>query len=164
MIQLFCDGGLVGAQPFTLAGTWAYVVVVDGQAFRERSGIIRVAGTTNNQTEMYALLMGLKALPSDFAGEILSDSMVTLGRVFLSWKWNNIPDEFHTIFREQTTRLKNWGTDRITYTLLDGHPSKAQLAAGIGKRGHMVSAFNVWCDAECNRRSAEYKADILIPF
>jgi len=163
-IALYADGGLVGAQPKTLAGTWAYVIVINGVAWRERSGIIRVPGTTNNQTEMYAVLMGLKSLPDDFEGTVYSDSMVTLGRLFCGWKWSNIPGEFHALFQTQAARLKFWGTEGIKWVLLDGHPSKAQLAAGIGKRGHPVSAWNVWCDSECNKRSAEYKAGLAMPF
>ena len=41
-IALYADGGLVGAQPKTLAGTWAYVIVINGVAWRPRPALARV--------------------------------------------------------------------------------------------------------------------------
>ena len=46
---------------------------------------------------------------------------------------------------------RNW--EQIRYVLLSGHPTKAQLALGIGKGGRPVSEHNVWCDHECGRRA-----------
>jgi hypothetical protein len=37
----------------------------------------------------------------------------------------------------------------LSYVLLDGHPTRAQLSAGVGKRGSPVSEHNVWCDEAC---------------
>jgi hypothetical protein len=92
-------------------------------------------------------------------GTIYSDSQVTLGRAFLGWKWHNIPLWLYDRFGFVRKALVNW--DKIEWVLLDGHPTKAQLAAGIGKRGHPVDKNNVWCDEMCQSLSAQFQA---VPF
>jgi hypothetical protein len=46
---------------------------------------------------------------------------------------------------------------RLEPILLDGHPTQAQLKAGVGKRGNPVSRFNAWCDLECQRMAARFR-------
>lgn len=152
MNELYADGGVISRNPSKIGGTWACRLLSNGQVVHEGSGVITPAeaGTpaiTNNLTEMLALLEGLKQLPADWTGTIYSDSQVTLGRVFEGWKWSNIPPWMHRLFQAQRARLVNWSA--ISYALLDGHPTSAQLAAGVGKRGHPVSEHNVWCDKAC---------------
>lgn len=113
---------------------------------------------TNNQTEMLALIVGLEQLPAGFRGTIYSDSQVTLGRVFMGWKWKNIPGWMHRRYQKQRARLLDW--DEIKYVLLDGHPTKAQLQAGRGKRGHPVSEHNVWCDEACRKAGEAFMQQV----
>jgi ribonuclease HI len=158
LVALYADGGVIGSNPSTIGGTYAYrLLFEDGQAIGKGSVIApqEVGGpVTNNQTEMLAMLEGLKRLPDHFAGCIFSDSQVTLGRVFMGWKWKNIPTWMHKVYQEQRARLIFF--DQIQYVLLDGHPTRQQLQLGIGKRGHPVSEHNVWCDHECNRVGREF--------
>lgn len=166
MNQLFCDGGVIGANPSGIGRTWAFkrIHVSDfdaGQApvVYSESGVItpRKAGMpsiTNNLTEMLALLKGLASLDKDWNGTIYSDSQITLGRAFMGWKWKNIPMWMHAEFQRERARLWRW--DEIKYVLLDGHPTIAQLAAGIGKRGGPVSEHNVWCDQACTAAGQDY--------
>lgn len=160
--ELYCDGGVIGSNPSAIGGTYAGLLVYEDGHVYGFSGAISAqdmgSDVTNNQTEMLALLRGLQKLPDDWCGTIYSDSQVTLGRAFLEWKWKNIPEWMHRLWRQQRGRLKNW--DQIQYALLDGHPTKAQLTAGIGKRGHPVSVHNVWCDHACTEAGARFLEEI----
>jgi ribonuclease HI len=163
--ELYVDGGVIARNPSPIGGTWAVRLIENGQVCQERSGIIipQDAGLpeiTNNLTEMLALLRGLECLPDSWIGVIFSDSQVTLGRVFDGWKWQNIPLWMHHQFQAQRRRLVYW--DRIGHVLLDGHPTKAQLAAGIGKRGHLVSEHNIWCDWACGQQAKQYLASLQV--
>lgn len=163
--ELYVDGGVIGANPSMIGGTWACRLIHNTGRTRDFSGVIQPhqmvhfkEPVSNNQTEMLALLEGLRRLPDDFNGTIYSDSQVTLGRAFMGWKWKNIPSWMHAVYQLHRHRLKKW--DEIEYVLLDGHPTKAQLAAGVGKRGHPVSLHNVWCDQACKEAGETFLASI----
>ena len=157
---LYTDGGVLDASSSTDCGAYAYCLVNE---FNKR--IVEVAkfvtpadlaapAVTNNLTELLALVRGIAALPNDWTGTIASDSWVSLQRIFLGAKLNNVPDWLVTDVLTTRVRLKRM---RATYTLLDGHPTRAQLAVGKGKRGAPVSEHNVWCDAACNRVMQEWR-------
>lgn len=159
-IALYTDGGVIGPNPSVLGGTWAWCMT-DANSERIRHAYGRVTprecdvpAVTNNLTELLALILGLEALPNGWTGTVYSDSWVSLQRVFLAAKLNNVPE---------------WLTDRLqalqrsgklagmSYVLLDGHPTKAQLAAGKGKRGAPVSIHNVWADEMCQKLAREVR-------
>src|SRR6266540_3780282 len=160
--ELYVDGGVIASNPSVIGGTHAIKLIHDdGYTWGSSAAVsARVMGSmvTNNQTELLALLRGLQYLPDDWCGTVYSDSQVTLGRAFMGWKWTHIPEWMHELYREQRRRLVNW--DQIKYVLLDGHPTKAQLQAGIGKRGHPVSIHNVWCDKACTEAGERFLAKI----
>lgn len=150
---VYADGGVIQINPSPIGGTWAWCHVnVTGERIATGSAVITPRQScpliTNNLTEMIALVRGLAALPEGWAGVVYSDSQITLGRMFEGWKMNAIPPMLIKQGIEAKARL-NWR--QCTYVLLDGHPTKAQLAAGKGKRGQPVSEYNVWCDQECGR-------------
>jgi ribonuclease HI len=153
MNALYCDGGVIQINPSPIGGTYAYRILQDDQVIRENAGLIAASPDlpliTNNLTEMLALVNGLADLPADWIGTIYSDSQITLGRAFLGWKWTNVPYWLRKGYAEQRFRLLNWSL--IQHQLLSGHPTKAQLAAGIGKHGFPVSEHNVWCDKACGK-------------
>lgn len=156
---LFADGGVIGANPSGIGGTWAWRMVSNEQVFQQAAGVITprqadMPAITNNLTEMLALVRGLQALPVSWAGTVYSDSQITLGRVFQCWKWKNIPMWLHHEYQEARSRLVNW--EQIRGVLLQGHPTKAELAAGVGSRGYPVSEHNVWCDMACGLRAADF--------
>jgi ribonuclease HI len=162
--KLFCDGGCIDRNPSESGGTWAYRRVrtvggVDTVVFEDSAVVTPLnAGmpkVTNNLTEMLAALRGLSCLPRDWAGDLCSDSQITLGRLFWGWKWTGIPSWMHQEYQKQRSRFTDWSM--ITPVLLAGHPTKAQLTAGIGHHGHPVSIHNVACDRMCNERAAEFK-------
>jgi ribonuclease HI len=156
--QLFVDGGVVGANPSYIGGTYAWRQVVDGQPVAEGAHFIsaadaRVKAVTNNLTEMLAMIKGLESLPDDWKGTVCSDSMITLGRIFKGWKWTKIPNWVIRRFDAVRTRLVHF--DEFEHILLCGHPTKAQLAAGVGRHGYPVSEHNVWCDLACRKAGEE---------
>jgi ribonuclease HI len=153
IIAVYADGGVIGLNPSAIGGTWAWCQVgEDGERLKCASGIIRPSPElglfviTNNVTEFAALARALRALPDGWSGQVYSDSRITLGRFFEGWKLEGIPVGWGDHIQYLRKRL-----GVLEWTLLDGHPTKAQLAAGIGKRGNPVSAHNAWCDKECNR-------------
>jgi len=163
--ELYVDGGIIGTNPSMIGGTWACRLISDAGFCHDFSGVIQphqisnmFEPVTNNQTEMMAFLEGLRKLPEQFKGTIYSDSAVTLGRAFNGWKWNNIPSWMHRVYLAQRKRLVNW--DEIKHVLLDGHPTKKQLEAGIGKRGGPVSKHNVWCDEACRQAGEAFMENI----
>ena len=122
-----------------------------GQRVYHAAGMVtpdamRVPAVSNNHTELLALVRGLDYLPDDFTGTVYSDSAVSLQRVFEAARLHNVPA---WLVADLQRIQKSGRLARMRYALLDGHPTRAHLAAGIGKRGHVVSEHNVWCDAQC---------------
>jgi len=160
---LYADGGVISRNPSTVGGTWAYRVLgQDDQVIEQQFGAIipaevDVSAITNNLTELYAVLLGLEVLPVDFSGSVCSDSEVTLGRLFWGWRWSHIPMWMHHRYQRLRGRFASW--ERITPVLLAGHPTRAQLAAGIGHGGLPVSVHNVWCDQACQQAGRIYLAN-----
>src|SRR5688500_18958595 len=112
IVALYVDGGVIVTNPSIIGGTYAWRVVYYEGAPLGRGAVVTTSQmgglVTNNQTEMLALLEGLKRLPDHFNGTIYSDSQVTLGRIFMGWKWKNIPAWMHTLYKEQRARLSYW--------------------------------------------------------
>lgn len=153
---VYADGGVIRINPSPFGGTWAAChVAMDGTHVWEDAGVIlpeEVGGpVTNNQTEFYAMLAGLEALPADWCGAILSDSHVTLIRFCNEAPLRGIPEAWQSRMKEVLLRL-----GRLTPVQLDGHPTKAQLTSGYGKRGNRVSRHNVWCDLRCQVVGKDY--------
>jgi len=105
--------------------------------------------------DMMALVKGLQYLPPGWEGTICSDSMITLGRAFDGWKCKNLPRWLISRLEFEKNRLVNW--KNIKHILHAGHPTKAQLEAGVGRHGLPVSKWNVWCDKHCALAYEEYK-------
>ncbi len=152
--ELYCDGGVIGVNPSPHGGTYAWCLVENGKRVAEGSGIIRpddigVQAVSNNNAELTALLEALRAVPHGWRGRVNSDSQVALGWVFSGWKQDKIPPSL----RLRVNVLRQSGKlTGIWVRLLQGHPTKKDLAAGIGsKRSLPVSEHNVWCDEECGR-------------
>lgn len=151
IIAVYADGGVVSKNPSSIGGTWAWCHVDErGQRVNEDSGYISAADNgqpvSNNVTELLALLNGIDALPAGWIGTVYSDSLISLGRVFQSWKLHNCPA---WLLQRMGEVLRRHDVARMTYVLLDGHLTKEQLATGKGKRGNPVSEHNVWCDEAC---------------
>lgn len=131
---------------------WAWCHVdAGGWRVREESGVltpddVERAAVTNHHTETYALLLALEALPDDWSGRACSDSKNALRVFFGEGSLRKLPAAWRPRIGAVLKRL-----DRIEAIRLDGHPTRAQLAAGIGKRGGPVSHHNVRVDALCTQ-------------
>ena len=157
--RVYTDGGVVGRNPSDFGGTWAFVAVnVEDEEVFSRSGFHQTEGqpTTNNHTELIAAIEALEAMPKGWAGTLVSDSEVTLGRIFNAWRMKNVPEDYVVRLRNALSRL-----GKVKGMHVDGHPSKAHLAAGIGKRGNPVSKWNVKADELCNMEVAKVKGKII---
>ncbi len=162
VVALYTDGGCIGPNPSPYGGTWAWTQVNQaGQRVREASGIIRpflrgadgqALPVTNNNSELIALTRGLLSLPEGWCGQVFSDSRLALGWCFWGYKHDLVPDGLYRKMCEARERLVS-----VQAFLLDGHPTQAQLATGIGKRGQRVSVHNKWADEACTARATEFK-------
>lgn len=155
---LFCDGGCCGHNPSPIGVTWAWVLVQDDQIVREDSGIIRTCAVcptvSNNVAEYAAAVQALESLPAGWNGYLCSDSQVTLGRLFQGWQLKGISNAWAARATAALARLGH-----VEPVLLQGHPTKADLARGIGaKRNLPVSKWNALCDRRCQERAASVMA------
>jgi ribonuclease HI len=153
---VYADGGVVLVNPSPHGGTWAYCWVdAAGARVFEASGVLLpetvapgAEAVSNNDSEFFAVAKALASLPDRWSGPVYTDSRVTICRM------RNIlagfPVNLSAAWTSHAARLLG-RLGPISWVLLDGHPTKAQLAAGIGKRGNPCSAHNVWCDQECGR-------------
>jgi len=151
--DLYADGGVIQKNPSPHGGTWAWCGITNDTVLATGSGVITphdagLPTITNNLTELLAIVQGLEAMPGDWCGTVYSDSWVSLQRVFLHARLRNVPQ---WLVDRVTHLRRTHQLDQIGYVLLDGHPTKAALHSGVGKRGHPVSRWNVWCDQECTR-------------
>ena len=150
VVELYTDGGTIQRNPSPIGGTWAWCGVgADGRRLVERGGFAVEPGGTNNHMEQLAIIEDLEAMNEGWEGLVRSDSQVALGRVFLGWKTRNLPQAIAHRSKAALARL-----GKVRYELLQGHPTRKDLEAGIGKkRGLPVSHHNVWCDTECGRQA-----------
>lgn len=156
IVAVYCDGGVIRKNPSSIGGTWAWCAVdAEGSRVASDSGVvIPKPGRTvsNNHTEQIALVKAMEALPEGWSGRFYSDSQVALGRVFLNWATNNLPGNI--IARTNAALLR---LGKCDWRLLQGHPTKAELESGWGKKRDLpVSIHNVWCDQECTRQAKAY--------
>src|SRR5690349_20453346 len=153
-VAIYADGGSIGANPSTIGGTWAWVAVDDGgwmihsecgwfEPPTEREGgrtLFEGGGVPtsgNNQSEFLAMLLAistLKAHDPSWAGPAYTDSDLTIKRWTREAKLGGIPFVWRSLMGE-LLRMPGGVGDPSRWALLDGHPNKAQLASGIGKRG-----------------------------
>lgn len=157
---VYADGGLIERNPSPVAGMWAWCHVgADGWRIREGSGVIVPAdvvevspeGVTNHHSEVLALLLGLEELPDGWSGTVYSDSKNALNVFFASARVNKLPASWRPRVGAVLRRLGAMRSVR-----LDGHPTKAQLKAGVGKRGAPVSEHNVHVDRLCTRAGERF--------
>jgi ribonuclease HI len=153
IVALYADGGVILKNPSTIGGTWAWCAVdADGNRVIESGGAVPAKNDypiTNNHMEQIAITLALEAMPDGWSGTVYSDSMIALGRVFKGWKLKNLPSN---VAKRSAAAMARLG--EIQTVLLQGHPTRADLACGIGKkRGFPVSIHNVWCDEECGRQA-----------
>lgn len=162
IVAVYTDGGVIKKNPSPFGGTWAWCGVdKDGNRIVEKSGSVPATETrtvSNNHTEQIAIVKALEFLPDNWNGTVYSDSMVALGRVFDSWSERNLPKNISMRSKAAVARL-----GKIDRVLLQGHPTKADLECGIGKKRNLpVSIHNVWCDKACGLEAKKFIENLEI--
>lgn len=104
MNYAFADGGVYKNNPSKKGGAWAYVILNSVGLLESKYGIVE-GNVTNNLMEFIALYEVIKSLPEGWSGEIVSDSKITLGRIFYGWKCNGLPEDLVKDCRNQLKRL-----------------------------------------------------------
>lgn len=161
--ELYTDGGLIDRNPSKLGGTWAFVAV-NGNGAPLYTGYGYVPSPegreiTNNHMEQIAIIKALESVPDGWSGKVCSDSQIALGRVFMGWATRNLPGNIITRTEAALARV-----GRITWELIQGHPTKADLACGRGKkRGYRVSDHNVQADELCKVAANDYLREHGLP-
>ncbi len=157
--SLFVDGGVIGANPSKLGGTWSWCLVQDGVIREQDSGLIscedlEIKTISNNYTELFAALKGIASVTTwncRWDGTVYTDSLITLRRITNGLKFNGIPNSM----RLEALHLRRFRRWKVV--LIAGHPTKAELESGVARRnGNPVSKWNVFCDEECKRLAAEF--------
>ena len=145
--SVYADGGVVQRGRERVGITWAWChVSLFGERVREDSGAATFAGlgvafAGNNTAEYLALVLALEALPDHWSGPVFTDSGNTIGRFRDGWRERGIPP---ALAERKAAALARLGP--LTYTLLGGHPTRADLARGSRPDGKPCSPHNVWCD------------------
>jgi ribonuclease HI len=155
--HLYADGGVIwdgSAGGSSIGGTWAYCATDENdELLFSDSGFVKMEDrlTTNNHTEFIAAVKALESMEAGWSGVFACDSKITLGRLFDGDNTKNLPNIWIKRAKEALGRL-----GVITPMHLDGHATKAQLEAGIGKNGNPVSKWNSECDRLCNAAKEPY--------
>lgn len=159
MVSLYCDGGVIGRNPSSVGGTWAWVHVADDGRTRTCSDSgsvtpidVGLPTVTNNLTELLAAVRGLESLPDEWDGTVYTDSMITKHRLTGSRKFVGIPEWLVERLRFVQARL---GQYRVV--LLGGHPTVADLARGSRSDGTPVSPHNAFVDRLCGEESQRFR-------
>lgn len=165
---VYADGGVLNRNPSEVGGTWAFCLVnaIGGRLFGQAGHIAAaevapLPWVSNNLTEVVALLLALENLPDGWAGAAFSDSKNAIRAHMAAAdldprKPGYLPDELWGRMVAARQRL-----GAIRWTLLGGHPTKHELAAGYRARDNKpVSPHNVWADSACQAAGATYLASL----
>ena len=134
--------------------------IPEEKILRCNSGIIlpEEAGTkavTNNVTELLAAAKALTAMGPLWTGILHTDSFVTLRRLLGGSKFSGVPQWLRLLalgLRRNEGKARKWDV-----SLVAGHPTKKELAAGRRERnGLPVSKWNVWCDKKCQEEARRF--------
>ena len=162
---LYSDGSVVERNPSPYGGSWAWCGVdAEGHRIIEQSGFLaptaKMPLVTNNHTEFVAALSALAAMPDGWTGKLYTDSQVTLFRIntirhSATARPQNLPEAWVVRAAAVLNRLGH-----VALYLVAGHPSAADLDAGITPDGVAVSPHNVWCDEACRSRNRQARLGI----
>lgn len=160
---LFTDGGVIQENSSPYGGSWAFVGTDDaGERLLEDAGLVIVpAGKliSNNTTEFMAATRALEAMPEGWCGKVFTDSenVVKRFKAMLKYGFRATLDGLPRNARERGFAALNHVAE-VEWIHCDGHPTKAELAIGLSKKGRVVSIHNVRCDQLCTALQNQWKA------
>lgn len=156
MSNLYVDGGVIGRNPSSLGGTWAWCLIDGKEIIGSNYGVIEPSPPnpekiTNNFTELLAAIKGLRGAGPEWNGTLYTDSKVTLHRLLGSFSFKNIPNWLRVLTLD-LRRNRKWDAK-----LVGGHPTKKELEMGHLRRNSLpTSRWNVWCDNKCREAAREF--------
>lgn len=158
-ILLYSDGGIIGRNPSTLGGTWAFCKIQSGKMLDSKSGVVtplenKVEKITNNFTELFAATKALLTIDKEYPTTIFVDSAITLHRLTTSQRFAGIPNWLRLLTLD-LRRNRRWKVE-----LVAGHPTREELKNGFTANGSPVSKWNQWCDLECKRLAREFMENL----
>lgn len=165
VVALYGDGGCVGHNPSYVAGTWAWIAV-DGSGVEMARAYgsvtphdVGLPTVTNNYTELLAILHGLEAMVSGWAGTVYTDSEITMFRFDKERrsKYNGIPASVEARVAAVKARM---GPYKLV--LLAAHPKQEDLLRGRREDGRPVSRWNKECDKLCQLVCDEIRAKLSV--
>jgi hypothetical protein len=157
------------ANPSIRGLTWAWVLVDerDREVARDSGTIpcpIVADGATwpakSDLAEFYAVSRGLRALPAGWRGEVATDNLLTIHRIWHCYPLRSLPPSLVRATAATTARLKRTGAVLVPIHL-KGHPTRAMLALGhdgtVEVAGTPVSPWNDLADKMCNEERRKYE-------
>lgn len=154
---LYTDGGCIGRNASPFGVTWAFCAVDENDQLvhEESDTVLSPEGKklTNNFSEMVAVIKALEYVGKEWSGTWYTDSDITRGRICENWALHNLP---LNVVKRMFDVLDRTG--EIKGVLVQGHPNKKELAAGIGnKHGYPVSRWNCRSDFLCRKEAEKFK-------
>jgi len=155
--EVYTDGGVIGRNPSKIGGTWAAVFIRGGEVLAERSGAILPSDigmddVENNITETIAILLALETLPIGWNGTLFGDNLNSIRRAEHPEKIKAVVPKF---IKDRMIAVR--GILEPKFVLLGGHPTIAEVEAGVRADGKRVSKWNVMADKLCCRAAADFK-------
>jgi len=163
--RVYTDGGIIGRNPSSAGGSWAFCYVAPDLQTRTYEAFGRIVPAddifpkglvTNNVTELFAAVMAMESLPAGWSGVLVTDSQITMYRVLRPQKagMGGVPGWLINRLTDARRRLGNVGVE-----LIGGHPALEDLERGRRPDGYIVSWHNVRCDQLCTIGAGrEFKA------
>ncbi|MCI6987973.1 MAG: ribonuclease HI [Campylobacter sp.] len=136
-ISLFCDGSCLGNPG---AGGWAYILEYKNHIKKQSGG---ASYTTNNQMELTAAIMGLKALKTPCVVNLYTDS---------SYIANGINSWLDTWVKKNFKNIKNVELWKGLNALRQIHQIKA-----FWVKGHNGHPQNEECDTMARNEAMKFK-------
>lgn len=154
MLEVYTDGGLVGSSPSHVGGTWAYVIVRDGALACTNAGLTYALKDpiASSVTELAAVVEAYEYLARHSHGHPPESTLYTDSYWTIQWL-SGVP--LDGVPRGLANRMGRmlWRKvfARTNLVQIGGHPSRAELAAGVAKNGLLVSRWNVLADKLCQQ-------------
>ena len=145
MIEIYTDGGCF---PNPGVGSWAFVLLQNGQIVNQESGLEIQA--TNNRMEYLALINGLKATPKGSQVTAYSDSQLLVNTA-TTWMFNWEKMGWKKKGKGEKAVIKNLDLVKELHQVISERSVKL-----VWVRGHSGNVMNELCDQLCNKELARH--------
>lgn len=146
-LRIYTDGGCLN---YSKQGAWAFIVTEHGEQIYSNSG--RVAGVTNNQMELQAMIEAIAWLdrPVDSV-VVVSDSQYCIKGI-QTWVHSWVEKGWKTAEKTPVKNKEQW---ELLYFLV--HKGIHTNIEFKWVKGHSGNKYNDWADALCTNSIATFK-------